>query len=68
MNAALKGTLLFLFANLLFAIIVVGVYAIGFEYDRANKLYPELKQLSYDLSMVVYGQRWERVAKTLIML
>jgi hypothetical protein len=66
MNATLKKALLFLTANLLFAVFVTAVYAVGYEYDKANKLYPESKQLSYDLSMQVYGQRWERVAKTLI--
>jgi hypothetical protein len=66
MNATLKKALLFLAANLFFAVIVIAVYGIGYEYDKANKLYPESKQLSYDVSMQVYGQRWERVAKTLI--
>jgi hypothetical protein len=66
MNATLKNALLFLAANLFFAVIVIAVYGVGYEHDKANKLYPESKQLSYDVSMQVYGQRWERVAKTLI--
>ena len=68
MNETLRKSLLFLFANLFFAVIVVAVYALGYEHDRANKLYPELKQVSYDVSLEVYGQRWERVAKILISL
>jgi len=55
MNSTLKKALLFLTANLLFAVFVTAVYAVGYEYDKANKLYPESKRLSYDLSMQVYG-------------
>jgi cytochrome c biogenesis factor len=68
MNPMLKKVLLFFFGNLFFAALVIVVYAVGFEYDRANKLSPEMKHVSYDVSMQVYGQRWERVAKTLIAL
>jgi hypothetical protein len=66
MSTTLRNALLFLFANLLFTAGVITVYAVGYEYDKANKLHPESKLLSYDMSKQVYGQRWERVAKTLI--
>jgi len=64
----LKKALLFLSANILFIAIVIAIYAAGYEYDKANKLYPETKELSYDLFMQVYGQRWERVAKSMLAL
>ena len=62
----LRKALLFVSANVLFIALVVGIYEAGYEYDKAHKLYPENKELSYDLFMQVYGQRWERVAKSLL--
>ncbi len=50
-------------ANLIFAALVVVIVEVGYEYDKAYKLYPEMKQLSYDLSMRVYGERWVRFVK-----
>ena len=53
--------LYFLLINLAYFALVVVIYAVGFEYDKAYKLYPEDVQLSYDLSIGgVYGQRWVR--------
>ena len=63
-----KKALLFLTANVLFIALVIAVWQVGYEYDKANKLYPEMKELSYDLFMQVYGQRWERVAKGMLAL
>ncbi|HUR99281.1 MAG TPA: hypothetical protein VMZ26_14540 [Pyrinomonadaceae bacterium] len=63
MGKTLKKAIVFLVANLLFAAVVITVYGVGYEYDKANKLYPESIQVSYDVSIGVYGQRWERVAK-----
>jgi hypothetical protein len=64
-----KTILYFLFINLVFLALVVGIYAIGYEYDKANKLYPESVQLSYDLSLGgVYGQRWARFLDTMLIL
>jgi len=62
-----KTILIFLLINLAFIALIVGIYAVGFEYDKANKLYPETVQVSYDVSISgVYGQRWIRLAKILI--
>jgi hypothetical protein len=59
-----KRIILLIVANIIFLACVVAIYAIGYEYDRAHKLYPESIRLSYDVSMGgVYGQRWERTAK-----
>jgi hypothetical protein len=55
MKRFFANSAIFLTANLLFAVFVTAVYAVGYEYDKANKLYPESKRLSYDLSMQVYG-------------
>ncbi len=56
-----------IFTNLAFLIAVVSIYAIGYEYDREHRLYPESIQISYDMSIGgVYGQRWERTAKFLL--
>ena len=62
----LKKALLFVSANVLFIAVAVGIYAAGYEYDKANKLYPEMKDISYDVSLQVYGQRWERAAKIML--
>jgi hypothetical protein len=59
----LKNVLLFLFGNLLFVSLVIVVCEIGYQYDKTHKLQPELKELSYDLSMQVYGERWVRLGK-----
>ena len=64
----MKKILLLIFANTVFAIAVITIYAVGYDYDKAYRLYPELKWLSYDLGVHVYGQRWERIAKALIAL
>jgi hypothetical protein len=57
---------LFVIANLVFFILVGAIYAIGYEYDLAHKLYPEFKRMSYDWGMYVYGQRWVRIANFLL--
>ena len=56
-----KLILYFVLINLGYFALVVAIYAFGWEYDKANKLYPEVVQLSYDLSISgIYGQRWVR--------
>lgn len=62
----IKKVLLLLLSNLVFIAIVVTVYAIGYEYDRAYRLFPEYQQMSYDWGMYVYGKRWERVATAML--
>ena len=66
MSKSMRKTLLVLSANFFFAILVTTVYAIGYEYDKANKLYPEMYYFS-DAGIEVYGQRWERIAEGLIL-
>ena len=56
--------LLFLLVNILFISLVIAIY----EYDKTYKLYPELKQISYDLGIYVYGERWSRIAKLMLLL
>ncbi|MEP7037407.1 MAG: hypothetical protein ABI891_03605 [Acidobacteriota bacterium] len=64
-----KTILYFLLINFVVFILIIGIYAIGFEYDKANKLYPETIQLSYDSSISeVYGQRWVRFAQISIVI
>ena len=46
---------------LLFTCAVV-IYAVGYEYDKANKIYPEIYYFS-DAGIMVYGKRWERISK-----
>jgi hypothetical protein len=58
-----KRILLFTVANFLFSVVVIAIYGIGYEYDKAHRIYPESKLLSYDVSMQVYGERWVRFAK-----
>jgi hypothetical protein len=62
----LKKFILFFVANFLFVLLVIAIYGTGYEYDKRNKLYPESKELSYDLSMSVYGERWVRLAKVML--
>lgn len=58
----------FLLLNVAFVVLTVAVYAVGYEYDKANQLYPETLWVSYDFSIGnVYGQRWVRLAKTSIL-
>lgn len=64
----LKKTILFVAANFLFVALVIAIYGIGYEYDKANKVYPESKLVSYDVSMQVYGERWVRFAKMMFII
>ena len=50
----------FLLLNVAFVILTVAVYAIGYEYDKANQLYSETINFD-DLSLMAYGQRWKRI-------
>jgi hypothetical protein len=61
-----KKVSLFILGNIIFVAVVVAIYGIGYEYDKAYLLYPEMKRMSYDLSMQVYGERWGRIAKFLL--
>ena len=62
-----KSILYFLLINLGYFALVVTIYALGYEYDKANHLYPESVQVSYDVSLGgVIGQRWVRFAQTAI--
>jgi len=61
----IKKVSLFILANIVFIAVVIANYGIGYEYDKAHRLFPETKWMSYDWSMQVYGQRWDRVAKAL---
>jgi hypothetical protein len=64
----LRKVVHFIVANLLFISLVIAIYAIGYEYDKANKLYPESKNLSYDLSILAYGERWIRFVEIMLVL
>lgn len=64
----LKKIFLFVVANFLFVALVIAIYGIGYEYDKANKVYPESKSVSYDVSMQVYGERWVRFAKMMFII
>ena len=55
----------FIIFNVISIILTISIYAIGYEYDRENILYPEAYYFSYDASIIVYGKRWERIAQTL---
>jgi len=56
-----------LLLNFFLLALAVGIYAVGFEYDKANKLHPESYQFASDASITVYGKRWERIAITLLL-
>lgn len=69
MNQIWKTILYFLLINLTLLILVIGISAVGYEYDKAYQLYPESVELSYDLSLGgVYGQRWVRFFQTMLIL
>ena len=53
--------------NIFLLIFALTVYAVGYEYDRTNALYPELVFLSYDLAIETYGERWSRAARFVLL-
>ena len=62
-----KSILYFLLINLGCFALVVTIYGLGYEYDKANHLYPEDVWVSYDVSIAgIYGQRWVRFAEAAI--
>jgi hypothetical protein len=62
-----KTILYFLLVNLAFIVLVIGIYAFGFEYDKAHKLYPETVRVSYDVSLEgIHGQRWVRFLQIML--
>ena len=59
----------FLLINFVVFILIIGIYAIGFEYDRGNKICPEIVVASSDTFIGnVYGQRWVRFAQISIVI
>ncbi|MDQ2746745.1 MAG: hypothetical protein M3T96_05740 [Acidobacteriota bacterium] len=54
-----------LLLNIILFTLAVGIYAVGYEYDRTNKIYPEMYYFS-DAGIMVYGKRWERISKTMV--
>ena len=64
----LKRLLLFFFVNGFFIALVIVFIEVGYRYDQTHHFYPETKELSYDLSMRVYGERWVRFGKALLAL
>ena len=64
-----KAILYFLLINLGYFALVTIIYAVGYEYDRAYRIYPEAVRLSYDLSISgVYGQRWVRFFQSAVVI
>ena len=63
-----KKIVRFLLLNFFLFAIAVGIYAVGYEYDKANQLYPEMYHFTYDASIMTYGKRWERIAIAVISL
>ncbi len=61
-----KKIVKFLLLNFFLFAIAVGIYAVGYEYDKANKLYPEMYDFASDASIMTYGKRWERIAIAVI--
>ena len=58
-----KPILYFLLINLVYFALVITIYAVGYEYDVKNELYPEYIRVSYDVDVGAYGQRWVRFAQ-----
>lgn len=58
-----KRLLYFFLLNIVYFVLVVAIYAVGYEYDKAHKLYPELISFSYHTLGYGYGQRWMRFLK-----
>jgi hypothetical protein len=46
-----------LLLNFFLFAIAVGIYAVGYEYDKANQLYPEMYNFASDASIMTYGKR-----------
>ncbi len=62
-----KNIRYFLLLNLLAFILAIVIYAVGYEYDKAHKIYLEAYYFSYDAAIIVYGKRWERVSTILLL-
>ena len=61
-----KSILNFVLVNLAFIIVAVAIYAVGYEYDKAYKLYPESLMFGDFGIEGVYGQRWVRSLKAML--
>ncbi|MEP6945020.1 MAG: hypothetical protein ABJA02_03825 [Acidobacteriota bacterium] len=61
-----KKIALLLVSNLCLIIVAIGIYAAGFEYDKANNLALEPDNAASDFVVMTYGKRWERVAKGIV--
>ncbi len=64
----LKKLLLFFCVNGFFIALLIVFVEVGYRYDQTHHLYPEMKELSYDTSLQVYGERWVRFGKALFAL
>jgi len=63
-----KKILKIFFLNILIVTIAVTIYALGYEYDKANKIYLESVFVSSDLAISTYGQRWSRLLKIILLI
>lgn len=52
----IKNVLLFILGNICIGILIIAIYAVGYEYDKAHQIYPEMKRMSYDMSMQVWNE------------
>ncbi|MEP7075063.1 MAG: hypothetical protein ABI878_04570 [Acidobacteriota bacterium] len=55
-----------LLVNCLLVALAVGVYAMGYKYDKANSLFPEADNPSSDFVVDVYGKRWRRTSDAIL--
>jgi len=54
-----------LLLNIVLFTLAIGIYAVGYEYYKANKIHPEMYDFSH-LGITVYGKRWERISKSIV--
>lgn len=60
----MRKFLLLIFANLLFLGLVICIYALGYEYDRASGL---KQRVDFgDVTFYAYGERWRDISFVLI--
>lgn len=58
----IKKIVVLLMINALIVYLSWQITRIGYEYDLVHKLYPEAVYLSYDFSITMYGERWNRLS------
>ena len=53
---------------MIIVVVAVTIYALGYEYDKANELYLESVFFASDASISTYGRRWSRLSQIILLI